>query len=206
MKKLSTLITGLMLCTSLGIAQDLPPKWSPPETFVKKSVVGLDPLGIMFDVFSGHYGLFRKNGQREYQLNLLHWQSDDETLLIGGGTGLRHYPLGSAKGPFFGGSLHFSMVQFNWYRVSGRDEWIRRIPESDYEAAEETSYLFSPSAEAGYRFTWENGLTLAPSFSVEYNLALEEDVDPLVLDQNEYFTGFGKQIDYNFGIELGYIF
>ena len=206
----------LILCLGLGLlqvslSQGLPAKWDPPEKLLKKSIIGVDPIGIYQNLFSGHYGFIRNSGLTEYQLVFNHWDSIDDRFLIGTGIAFRKFPKGSTDGPFYGFGFNLSNVSMDKYNKIGYDddEWEEKIPidgsEDRYQSAKFRGWLYTPGLEAGFRFFWDNGFTITPKLSAEYNIG-SSTIESILGDEIRYLTGFGSIVDYKLGIEISYMY
>ena len=172
----------LLMLFNLAVAQ---------ETTEKTKMVGLNPLGLLLNLYSGHYGIITNGGANELNFPFLYWSPLDELTIMGIGAKYRIYKDGNGKGAFYGGT--FDAMSVSWDYETLDDNW-------DWSTENVTGVTFTPGAEVGYRWSWENGFTLAPTIGAGYTLGTIEASDGTEAD-------FGSSgISWSLGIGLAYMF
>ncbi len=122
------------------------------ETKIKKNIIGINPLGAFVKLLSGEYGRFLDdNGTAEinvpfYFINLKGDEGDIHINSMGIGLKYRKYVNGLGKGLFFGIGNEFD------YNIN--------------HFGKENIFAITPLIETGFRFIFENDLTLAPSIKL----------------------------------------
>jgi hypothetical protein len=127
---------------SIASAQELPQRtqWA-----------GVNPFGLLFDIYSGHYGRYLRNGEADITISFLYWQPTYNLSLLGGGANYHIYKDGDGTGLFYGGGA--TCLYASW------DSWWDENV---------TAIILNPKVEAGYRWLFgkKNEWTIAPSMSL----------------------------------------
>lgn len=124
------------------------------------NMFGVNPLGLVFNIYSGHYGKIINDGANEVCIPFFYWSPTDDLTLLGGGAKYRFYKDKTGKGVFYGGGL--TVYRLDWkYEYLDYDSWT-------YKTENIKSTTFSPQGEVGYRWSWDNGFTLAPTISLGF--------------------------------------
>ncbi len=134
------------------------------ELYGKNSYAGINPFGLVFGIYSGEVGHFLS---QEAEINIpfyfVNWSSANITSFGLGGK-YRMYHDKNGEGIFYGGGLEFSFSSWEGWKYD--ESGIYHGPKDD------VSYMvITPLAEAGYRWTWENGWTIAPSLELGYSIS-----------------------------------
>jgi hypothetical protein len=185
MKKILTLVAVLLVLANTADAQ---------YKQGKDNVVGLNPLGLAFGIYSGEYGRFMDNGATEINIPFFFWKPLDGLTVIGLGAQYRMYADKNASGIFYGGGVHFGSVTWDvttttisGFAVSTSTETV-------------TGIVVGPEGVAGYRWLWESGLTLAPTLTLGYSFGKVETSSGTVPSTNPagFQWGLGLGFGYNF--------
>ena len=155
MKKLLITSTTLLMLANISFAQESP---------VKTKLFGINPLGLIFNIYSGHYGMITNNGANELNFPFFYWQPLDELTILGGGAKFRIYKNGNGKGIFYGGTLNVMSISWDYEMFLGTTENIAGV-------------TFTPGAEVGYRWSWDSGFTLAPTLGPGFTVGKIEASD-----------------------------
>ncbi|MEX0602302.1 MAG: hypothetical protein WD295_03105, partial [Bacteroidota bacterium] len=159
MKKVLLLaVAVLMIGSSTGFAQ---------SKLEKMNLIGLNPLGLIFKIYSGEYGRFLCGGSSEINIPFFYWAPLDELTIFGLGARYRMYPGQNGEGIFYGGGISFGSVSWDYTSLTGTKESV-------------TAFVIGPEVEGGYRWRWESGFTLAPSLSLGYNIGSVKSADGTV--------------------------
>ena len=146
---------------------------------------GINPLGLVFNIYSGHYAKIIKNGANELCFPFFYWSPDEDFTIIVGGFNYRIYKDGNGRGVFYGPNI--SVMSTSW-------------DYSTWEGTETVSGLtFTPGAEVGYRWAWNNGFTLAPTISLGYTVGKIEAEDGTEADYGSSGLSWGL------GVGLAYM-
>ena len=147
----------------------------------KKNIFGINPLGLLLNIYSGHYSMILNDGDAEINVPFFFWINPlgaDDVSLIGLGAKYRIYKDGGNKGVFYGGG--FSVFVISW----------------DYTTTENISATtYTPKVEVGYRINWDNGFTLAPNFDLGVTVGTVEASDGTKVE----FGGSGLSPGIGFG-------
>ncbi|MBI5464237.1 MAG: hypothetical protein HY966_04710, partial [Ignavibacteriales bacterium] len=106
MKKI--LVVSLMLvlvATSGAFAQ---------KKFSENNYAGINPLGLLFKIYSGEYGRFINNGAAEINVPFFYWAPTTDLTILGLGGSYRMYKDGNGEGIFYGGGLQFLSISWNY--------------------------------------------------------------------------------------------
>ncbi len=155
MKKITILLV-LILTFSFGTMLNA-------DNFGKQNYAGINPFGLLFHYYSGNFGHFLDSeGSAEVNIPIGYFSYGDYTYFSIGGK-YRMYKDKNAEGVFYGGGLKYSHYgwDFNWYNGDESLSWN----------------VFTPLLEAGYRWSWENGWTVAPSLDLGYDISSYDDGD-----------------------------
>ena len=161
----------------------------------KSTMFGINPLGLLLNMYSGHLGIITNNGANEINIPFFYWSPLENLTLIGGGLGYRFYKDGNGKGRFFGATV--DLMYLTW----DIETWSY---DSNYNLVTQTETVetigITPGVHVGYRWAWNNGFTLAPTIGVAYTVGEAKDSSGNTPDFN--FSGFGPTL----GIGLAYMF
>ena len=83
-------------------------KLSAQESGTYKNIVGINPLGIAFNIYSVHYSRIMNDGNAEINIPFFYWNEPFEfegLSFIGLGAKYRIYKDGHNKGVFYGGGI-----------------------------------------------------------------------------------------------------
>lgn len=180
-KVLAVLVLGLLLVGSTS-AQVKP----------KPNVAGLNPLGLIFGIYSGEYSRFMDDGATEIHVPFFYWNPITDLTVLGLGAQYRMYLDKNGNGIFYGGGVRFGSVS---WKASYFDANTFQIKSETVSAI-----VFGPEGVAGYRWLWENGLTVAPSLTLGYNIGKVEDPTGGTPSTNPagFQWGIGLGLGYNF--------
>lgn len=181
MKKIVLIITMLLILVSISFAQEVP---------ARTKMFGINPLGLLFNIYSGHFGIITNNGANELNFPFFYWHPIDEITIIGGGAKYRVYPKKNGKAFFYGGTL--SAMTISWDYETLDEDW-------NWTTETVTGVSFTPGAEIGYRWVWDNGFTLAPTIGAGYTIGKIESSDGTEAD----YASSG--ISWSLGIGLAYM-
>ena len=161
------------------------------DTYGKQNYFGINPLGLLFNIYSGEYGRFLdEQGSSEINVPFVFWAYSDWSY-IGIGAKYRMYKDGNGAGVYYGGGLY--VTSFNW-DYSYWDGGVRKKGSSNW-------MTFSPKGELGYRWSWPSGWTIAPSIELGYKVSTYKD--PFTGADSDYGTsGF----DWGLNIGLAFMF
>lgn len=138
-------------------------KLSAQESKTYQHIFGINPLGLLINIYSGHYSSITRDGDVEINVPFFYWNEPlgaDDLSLIGLGVKYRVYKNGANKGVFYGAGI--SVFSISW----------------DYTPTESISATtFTPKVEIGYRINWSNGFTLAPDLELGYTIGTVEASD-----------------------------
>jgi len=154
----------------------------------KTNMFGVNPLGLVFNIYSGHYGKIINDGANEVNIPFLYWTPTDDLTILGVGAKYRFYKDENGEGVFYGGGFTVCRVdwEYDYY------EWIYKT-----ESIKATTFL--PQGEVGYRWSWDNGFTLAPSMSLGVIIG---DVKSSTGEKAEYG---GSGLAWDLGLGLAYM-
>lgn len=126
----------------------------------KKNLIGLNPLGLLFKIYSGEYGRFLGEGEAEINIPFFYWAPLDELTIFGIGGKYRMYKDKNGEGIFYGGGVSLGSVSWDY------DTFNFSTGQVTKESV--TAVVVGPEVEGGYRWRWESGFTLAPSLTLGY--------------------------------------
>ncbi|MBN2789977.1 MAG: hypothetical protein JXR69_07295 [Candidatus Delongbacteria bacterium] len=131
------------------------------DTYGKQNSFGLNPFGLLFNIYSGEYGRFMDAaGTTEINVPFYFFSYEDFTAL-GLGAKYRMYKDGNGEGVFYGGGL--TIDSWTWEDIY----WYDSV--SMTWKTEDTTWLtITPLGELGYRWSWPNGWTIAPSLELGF--------------------------------------
>jgi len=102
-KVVVVLAITLLMLISVSNAQDAP---------MKTRLVGINPFGLLLNLYSGHYGMITNGGETELNFPFLYWAPLDELTILGIGAKYRIYKDGNGKGIFYGGGV--DVMSLSW--------------------------------------------------------------------------------------------
>lgn len=178
MKKLTVLVMLVLMSSTFAFAQGTP---------MKTNIFGINPLGLVFNIYSGHYGKIIKNGANEINIPFFYWSPTDEFTIIGGGVSYRTYKDGNGRGAFYG--LGVSVMSVSWEFDTIDAGW-------NLTTEKVTGISFTPAAEVGYRWAWDNGFTLAPTISLGYSIGKIEADDGSEADYGSSGLAWGVGVGF----------
>ncbi len=157
------------------------------DNFGKQNYAGANPFGLLIHYYSGDFGHFLDSeGSAEVNIPIGYFSYGDYTYFSLGGK-YRMYKDKNAEGIFYGGGLTYSHYGWDFH-------WA-------YSDNESLSWnVFTPLVEGGYRWSWANGWTVAPSLELGYDISSYEDADWSAPDYGDGGISWGL----NLGI--GYMF
>ena len=177
MKKLLIVATALVMIANISFAQESP---------AKTKLFGVNPFGLLINIYSGHYGMIINNGANELNFTFFYWKPLDELTILSGGAKYRIYKDGNGKGIFYGGTVNVMTISWDYEPFFGPTETI-------------TGVAFTPGGEVGYRWSWDNSFTLAPSIGPGFTVGKIEASDGTEAD-------FGSGgLSWSGGIGLAYM-
>jgi len=177
MKKIAIPFISLLFLTNISFSQDVP---------TKTKMFGVNPLGLVLNIYSGHYGQITNDGANELNFPFFFWKPSDDLTMLGAGAKYRIYKDGKGKGAFYGGTINVMSISWDY---------------EDYFSTETiTGVTFTPGGEVGYRWSWDNGFTIAPIIGGGYTIGKIE-----ASDGTEAEFGSGG-ITWSLGIGLAYMF
>ena len=182
MKKVIVIVLAMLMLGSFSLAQDAP---------AKTQMIGLNPLGLLLNLYSGHYAILQDGGATELNFPFLYWSPLDELTIMGIGAKYRIYKDGNGKGIFYGGGIDLMSVSWDYDTLDDNWNWTTETI---------TGVTFTPGGEAGYRWSWENGFTVAPSIGAGFTVGSIEASDGTEAE-------FGSAgLTWSLGIGLAYMF
>ena len=155
------------------------------EVSKKTQWVGVNPLGLVFNMYGGHYGRYVKDGAADITVPFFFWNPTEDCSMIGVGAKYHIYKDGDGKGVFYGGGDQ--VMRVNW----------------DYTKTEQiTATTFTPQGEVGYRWIWGKNkeLTIAPSMAAGVTMGEVKSNSGVAAEYGS--AGFSWQL----GIGLAYMF
>lgn len=134
----------------------------------KKNIFGINPLGLLLNIYSGHYSKVINDGDAEINIPFFFWNEPfgtDDLSLIGLGGKYRIYKDGGNKGVFYGGGFSVFIISWDFTPL--------------FSTAEEniSATTYTPKVEVGYRINWDNGFTLAPNLDLGFTAGTVEASD-----------------------------
>ena len=190
MKKLAIIVLAIVV-----VGWSLTTTATTQETLQRTQMLGVNPLGLIFNIYSGHYSRLLNNGTSEVNIPFFYWQPLDELTILGAGVKYRLYKDGNGKGMFYGGGVRFFSVSWDYETIYFDEDFNLIIT-----AENVTGVSFTPEAEVGYRWSWENGFTLAPSIGVGFTIGKIEATDGTESEYGSY------GLSWNLGLGLAYMF
>lgn len=143
-------------------------KLSAQENGTYKHIFGVNPLGLLIKIYSGHYSHIINDGEAEINVPFFFWNEPfgaDNLSLIGLGGKYRIYKEGGNKGVFYGAGI--SLFSISWDYTPFFSTTEENI----------TAITITPKAEIGYRINWDNGFTLAPDLELGFTMGTVEASD-----------------------------
>ena len=166
-------------------------KLNAQESGTYKHIFGINPLGLLINIYSGYYSTIMNDGEVEINVPFFYWNEPlgvDDLSLIGLGAKYRIYKDGDNKGVFYGGGI--SIFSISWDYTPFFSSTTESI----------SATTFTPKAEIGYRINWDNGFTLAPDLELGFTLGSVEASDGTEAD-------FGSAgLSWGIGIGAGWRF
>ena len=160
--KLVVLVTMLLGATMLSA-----------DTYGKQNSFGINPFGLIFNIYSGEYGRFLDaEGTTELNVPFFFFTFEDFTA-IGLGAKYRIYKDGNGEGVFYGGGL--TVDSWTWEDVT-TDIDLTTTPWT-YTVEDVTWLTITPLAELGYRWSWPSGWTIAPSLELGFKVSTFDGED-----------------------------
>jgi hypothetical protein len=124
---------------------------------------GINPLGLVFNIYSGEFGMQINNKANEINVPFFFWAPTDDITIIGVGGYYRFYKDENGVGFFYGAGASVGSVSWDYTT-------------DDYNKKTEAAITITPNIEGGYRWAWDNGFTIAPTISLGYSIGgLEGD-------------------------------
>jgi len=191
MKQIVILIISLFVIVNISFAQ---------EVQTKTKMFGVNPFGLIINLYSGHYGQITNDGANELNFPFFFWKSlspedqpKDDITMLGAGAKYRIYKNGKGKGAFYGGTIN--VMSINW-----EYEYFDMF--SGFATETITGVTFTPGGEVGYRWSWDNGFTFAPTIGGGYTIGKIEASDGTEADIGIGSAGFA----WSLGLGLAYMF
>lgn len=132
------------------------------DTYGKQNLFGINPFGLLFNIYSGEYGRFMDaEGTTEINVPFYFFSYEDFTA-IGLGAKYRIYKDKNGEGVFYGGGL--TIDSWSWKDIYYWDG-------STWKTDDTTWLTITPLGEAGYRWSWANGWTIAPSLELGFSVS-----------------------------------
>ena len=179
MKQIVIFFISLLVIVNISFAQ---------EVQTKTKMFGVNPFGLLINIYSGHYGQITNDGANELNFPFFFWKPTDELTMLGAGAKYRIYKDGKGKGAFYGGTINVMSISWEY---------------EDYFSAETiTGVTFTPGGEVGYRWSWDNGFTIAPIIGGGYTIGKIEASDGTEADIGIGSAGFA----WSLGLGLAYMF
>ena len=185
MKKVVMMLMVFIFLSNISFAQD---------TSTKTKMFGVNPLGLIFDIYSGHYGLITNDGANELNFPFFFWKPLDELTMLGGGIKYRIYKDGNGKGIFYAGTVNVMSINWDYETVTLDENWNYTT-----ETETVTGVSFTPGAEIGYRWAWDNGFTLAPTIGAGFTIGKIESSTGVEVSYG------GQGISWSLGLGLAYM-
>jgi len=135
----------------------------------KNNVFGVNPLGLVFNLYTGDYARFIQEGKAEIDVPFMYWNPIDELTMMGLGAKYRLHLKGQPEGPFAGAGVSVGYVSWDYtsYSYDANFNWTEKKETV-------TGISVTPSAELGYRWIWGSGFTMAPSIELGYGIGKVE--------------------------------
>ena len=177
MKKIIIPFIPLLIFANISFAQDVP---------TKTKMFGVNPLALVLNIYSGHYGQITNDGANELNFPFFFWKPSDDLTILSAGAKYRIYKDGKGKGAFYGGTINVMSISWDY---------------EDYFSTETiTGVTFTPGGEVGYRWSWDNGFTIAPIIGGGYTIGKIEASDGTEAEDGS------DGITWSLGIGLAYMF
>lgn len=169
---------------SSSFAQETP-------TPIRTKTIGSDPLILLFGAFGATFGIMLNDGKNELEFSSLYISEDDEETIsfLYGWLSYRMYKNGGGRGLFYVAGIGAGSVSWDYESNDGLSETVDKV-------------VFFPTANIGYRWNWNSGLTLAPYIGASYQVGKLEASD----GGTPWDEGNGEGFQPSFGINLGYMF
>ncbi|MEN9354966.1 MAG: hypothetical protein RL318_2291 [Fibrobacterota bacterium] len=134
----------------------------------KNNVFGVNPLGLIFNIYTGDYARFIQDGKAEIDIPFTYWQPIDELTMMSIGAKYRMHIKGQPEGPFVGGGVGVGYVSWDYKYIDFNSaNW-------DTKTETITGITVTPVAELGYRWIWGSGFTMAPSVEAGFGIGKVE--------------------------------
>ncbi|MDA3838350.1 MAG: hypothetical protein PF574_05150 [Candidatus Delongbacteria bacterium] len=159
------------------------------DTYGKQNSFGFNPFGLIFSIYSGEYGRFL-DAEGTTEINIPFYATIWEYVnAYGIGAKYRIYKDGNGEGVFYGGGLKLSMVTWenDWYNYTT----------STYEDDTITWTTITPLAELGFRWSWANGWTIAPSLELGFDISTYEE------ENSDWGSPSNGESGLHWGLNLG---
>ena len=183
MKKIKLVVLVIMLLGATMLNAD---------TYGKQNYFGINPFLLIFNAYSGEYGRFLDaEGTTEINVPFYFFSYGDFTAM-GLGAKYRMYKDGNGEGVFYGGGLTVdSWTWEDWY-LNTSGEW------------EDITWMtITPMGELGYRWSWANGWTIAPSIELGFGVSTFDAGDNTLISDPDY----GAQgLDWGINLGVAYMF
>ena len=89
MKQIVIFFISLLVIVNISFAQ---------EVQTKTKMFGVNPFGLLINIYSGHYGQITNDGANELNFPFFFWKPTDELTMLGAGAKYRIYKDGKGKG------------------------------------------------------------------------------------------------------------
>ena len=137
------------------------------DTYGKQNYFAVNPFGLIFNIYSGEYGRFL-DAEGTTEINIPFYATIwDNINAYGIGAKYRIYKDGNGEGIFYGGGIELDMVTWEW------DWWNG----TTWDTQDESWTIITPLGELGYRWTWDNGWTIAPSIEAGFTVSTYDGDD-----------------------------
>ena len=137
------------------------------DTYGKQNYLGINPFGLIVNIYSGEYGRFL-DAEGSTEINIPFYATIwDNINAYGIGAKYRIYKDGNGEGVFYGGGLKLSMITWDWDWYNGTSTVNEKVSWT----------TITPLGELGYRWSWANGWTIAPSLELGFDISTYDDTD-----------------------------
>ncbi|MDA3884909.1 MAG: hypothetical protein PF638_04875 [Candidatus Delongbacteria bacterium] len=161
------------------------------DTYGKQNYFGFNPFGLLFNIYSGEYGRFL-DAEGTTEINIPFYATIwDNINAYGIGAKYRIYKDGNGEGVFYGGGLKLSMLTWEWdFSYWNGSTWV-----NDPEKVSWTT--ITPLGELGYRWSWANGWTIAPSLELGFDVSTYEE------ENSDWGSPSNGESGLHWGLNLG---
>lgn len=188
MKKVLLITAIVVLFVNITISNAAPIVKKTTDGPAKTNLIGINPLGLLLNMYMGEFGMIINDGENELNFPFFYWNPLDITM-IGAGAKYRVYLDKNGTGIFYGGGVNIMSVSWSWSILGTEAETI-------------TGITVTPGVEIGYRWSWDNGFTVAPTIGAGFNIAFGDMKNSLGTTSSYGATG----LSYSLGIGLAYMF